>query len=118
MTTDDRTTRVLATIARLREEASRATPGPWEVLDSPRTPGISVILMEDAMWPTAWSRDAIHIATWHPARVLALLDRDEATLRRHSKADPWRWCEHCGVDLGTWPCPDAAAVLDFHEEQP
>src|SRR6185312_2474494 len=72
-------------IARLREIAEKATPGPWRatnehlgwlVLSSPSEDVVEIISKEKGP-VDRWQPNAAHIATFDPPTVLALLDELE-----------------------------------------
>lgn len=63
----------------LRAIAEAATKGPWEYDGVEYV--ISAAMAEVVAWPFT-NADAAHIATFHPARILAMLDVIEAARNR------------------------------------
>lgn len=126
----------LADIARRREVAQAATPGPWYAASYPAhwrggettnpdewivdsEPGL--VTGNVAVWHNQ-AATAAHIAANDPAHVLGVLDDAEAVLRRHRDTGrgSCTWCT-CARDFPIvieWPCPDAVRVLDLYAPEP
>lgn len=143
---DDIVAYLRAALDRDEETARAAKPGPWRWDDphfngEPRPAGCGewghdgpdLIAANDDNVVTSWGydadcvvvarADAVHIARWDPARVLAEVQAKRLILDVHEPtgsdlfADGIRWCATCPRDDG-WPCGTVRTLAQPYADHP
>jgi hypothetical protein len=113
-----------AAATKLRETASKATPGPWEIRDGNKVSS-NVVSREDmvidgggwtdgtkaVVYGAALTADAVWIALASPALAEPLAAWLEGITARHNLSPDFDDRDECIWCAEPWPCPDLRDAL-------